>query len=146
MDMSPHVKKIVEEFGCPNIASPEKAREKLTELLVRAEAQLDEMIGRGIPPLLVVHRAARDVILNKGVITAKKKNDGRMHVGVDSQRFSAMLALLATATTAMLKDMAFLYDAGINGSCDECDHRDACTRMADESEDEGPGEVGRDRS
>ena len=137
-EMNPHIRRIVEKFGCPNIASSDEAHRRLTDLLCKAEVQLERIThGDGHSPLMVVRRTARDILMNRGVIKASvNDNDGSVRIACDVEMLSSLLALMATAATSMLKDMAFLYDAGLNGSCSECEHRGRCGLMSSESSGE----------
>ena len=128
MEMSPSVKKALEAMGCSNTADPEDAEKLMLAFLKEAQEFVDTAVAKGVPPMVLVRRAAIDlprVIMMTRMITDEAMISGKKE-GVETSALCKLLAVIATSATCVLKDMAFLGRAGISGKCAGCDRKDDC--------------------
>lgn len=142
LELSPHIRKAVEMLGCPHVSSPEKAHEKLMTMLSDAEKKVHGLVvDKEVPPMKIVRKVARDFLVNLRRFSVFFGSEGSSgDTTVDVSELCGMLSLLATSATCMLKDMAFLIDAGTSWSCDNCPRDGECTKGIREKDpdDEDP--------
>lgn len=131
LEPSPFLKKAMEALGCPGGAPTEEAERVLRAFLGEAERVATARIGvSDTTPLGLLVQSVNQLgpmlVANK-FAAVMSVAAGKGKEGLDSAPLGKLVALIATAATMFLKDMAFVGgEGGISGDCGKCTFREKC--------------------
>ncbi len=133
LEPSPHLKRAIESLACQITLSPVEAEKTLRGFLGEAEQVVTEQIDDGVSTPLSVLIAAvsqlRSMLVRTKMQAMTQVAAGPGAKGVDGAPLARLIAVIATASTMYLKDIAFSGDAfNIDRDCDTCDSRESCAK------------------